>query len=270
MTDFIQVIRPKTSEVPLLINFPHSGTSFPHDLTPPFKEKFLKCPEDADWHLQQVYSFASELGITLTLAPYSRYVVDLNRDPSGHKLYNDKRHQTSIVPTKSFAGEDLYFDEKPSEAIIQKRLEQYFTPYHQCLHTELERLKEKFGKVLLFDAHSIKHHVPLIREDPFPDFILANADGASTSKETFSLMTKIFGHHLPKNHSLKFNDPFKGGYITRSLGKPSNHIEAIQLEMCQNIYMNEDTYELDASKAKSLTDFLKNVFQDFINDYENS
>ena len=232
------------------------------------KEKFLKCPEDADWHLGTIYQFASDLGITLTMAPYSRYVVDLNRDPSGHKLYHDERHQTSYVPITSFGGENLYVDKTPSEADKTERLEKFFFPYHHKLQAELTRLQEKFGKVLLFDAHSIKHYVPSIRSKPFPDFILANAKGKSTSENTFSLMTKAFTKYLPKVHSLHFNDPFQGGHITRSLGQPSSQIEAIQLEMCQNIYMNEETYELIPQKADLLSNLLKNVFQEFIKTYE--
>ena len=78
MTEFIQINRPKRSEVPILINFPHSGTQFPDELRAEFKQRYLQCPEDADWFLPQVYSFANELGITTMATPYSRYVVDLN------------------------------------------------------------------------------------------------------------------------------------------------------------------------------------------------
>jgi N-formylglutamate deformylase len=35
------------------------------------------------------------------------------------------------------------------------------------------------------------------------------------------------------------NGRFKGGYITRHYGRPDQHIHAIQLEMCQSLYMQE-------------------------------
>ena len=35
------------------------------------------------------------------------------------------------------------------------------------------------------------------------------------------------------------NGRFKGGYITRHYGAPAHGIHALQLEMCQCLYMNE-------------------------------
>jgi N-formylglutamate deformylase len=35
------------------------------------------------------------------------------------------------------------------------------------------------------------------------------------------------------------NGRFKGGYITRHYGAPDRHVHAVQLEMCQSLYMHE-------------------------------
>ena len=35
------------------------------------------------------------------------------------------------------------------------------------------------------------------------------------------------------------NGRFKGGYITRHYGRPAQNVHALQLEMCQNLYMQE-------------------------------
>jgi N-formylglutamate deformylase len=39
--------------------------------------------------------------------------------------------------------------------------------------------------------------------------------------------------------TLAVNGRFKGGYITRHYGQPQHQVHAIQLEMCQSLYMQE-------------------------------
>ena len=267
MTDFMEITRPKNFESPILLSFPHSGTSFPEDLRSSYNEKFVNTPEDTDWFLPEIYSFATELGITTIKTNISRYVIDLNRHPESKSLYGDGRSETSLVPLTSFSGEKLH-KKNPSKEEIRKRLNLYYMPYHKRVKEEIIILKRKFGKVLFFDAHSIKSHVPTIRKDPFPEFILGNAEGRTTHKNTFSLMEESLRLQLDQNQNLSLNNPFKGGYLTRSMGNPTENIEAIQLEMCQNLYMCEKTFELIPEKSQRLSLALKKMFIAFLESYE--
>lgn len=45
------------------------------------------------------------------------------------------------------------------------------------------------------------------------------------------------------------NGRFKGGYITRHYGDPSNGIDAVQLELAQLNYMDEDSFAYDEGRA---------------------
>ena len=45
------------------------------------------------------------------------------------------------------------------------------------------------------------------------------------------------------------NGRFKGGYITREYGDPAKGVDAVQLEISQRIYMDEDSFEWDEDKA---------------------
>ena len=38
---------------------------------------------DTDWHVEQLCAFAHDSGVTSLIATHSRYVIDLNRDPTG-------------------------------------------------------------------------------------------------------------------------------------------------------------------------------------------
>ena len=48
------------------------------------------------------------------------------------------------------------------------------------------------------------------------------------------------------------NGRFKGGYITRHYGEPERGIDAVQLEISQRNYMDEDSFAYDAAKAAQL------------------
>ena len=45
------------------------------------------------------------------------------------------------------------------------------------------------------------------------------------------------------------NGRFKGGYITRNYGLPGNSIHAVQLEVAQRAYMDEDTGAYSPAEA---------------------
>ena len=103
-----KIIRPHEYLLPILLSVPHSGTLFPENLDKDFDQMHLQYPDDTDWFVDQLYDFAPELGITMIVAQYSRYVVDLNRDPTGRPLYEDGRAITQLVPTHTFFGQPLY------------------------------------------------------------------------------------------------------------------------------------------------------------------
>ncbi|HEY0180835.1 MAG TPA: N-formylglutamate amidohydrolase, partial [Dokdonella sp.] len=42
---------------------------------------------------------------------------------------------------------------------------------------------------------------------------------------------------------------FKGGYITRHYGRPERGVDAVQLELAQLNYMDEDTFEYLPERA---------------------
>ena len=56
------------------------------------------------------------------------------------------------------------------------------------------------------------------------------------------------------------NGRFKGGYITRHYGQPEQHIHAVQLEMCQSLYMQEVApFTYDAARAALIQPLLKEM-----------
>jgi N-formylglutamate amidohydrolase len=43
-----------------------------------------------------------------------------------------------------------------------------------------------------------------------------------------------------RNYTSVLNGRFKGGYITRHYGRPTRNVQAVQLELAQRTYMQEE------------------------------
>jgi N-formylglutamate deformylase len=258
MTSFFNIVAPSIPEIPILISIPHCGTAFPTELKGQYKQALINAPDDTDWFVDKLYDFAPALGITMITAHNSRWVIDLNRDPQSKPLYTDGRIITELCPTTTFLGEALYKDERKeiAQAEIERRVQQYYLPYHTKIEEELKRLKNKFGKVLLWDCHSIKQFVPTIRKEKFPDLILGDADGTSASKD---LIATAWSCLNSSSHSASHNHPFKGGYITRHFGKPHENQHALQLEMTKVNYMDDDEINYDFARVEKMRLVLTNT-----------
>ena len=85
---------------PLLISMPHVGTYVPPALAQRLTAEARQVP-DTDWHLEQLYGFARDLGASILVATHSRYVIDLNRRPDGASLYPGQS-VTGLCPVDTF------------------------------------------------------------------------------------------------------------------------------------------------------------------------
>ncbi len=260
--ELFEINKALKQKVPIIINFPHSGTFIPYDIKDQYNQKAIEFIDDTDWFLPEIYDFAAELGITTMKATHSRWVIDLNRDPESVPLYNDGRLITGLCSTTNFIGQSIYNQNcEPDQIEIERRKAKYFWPYYQQLQNELDELKSQFGKVLLYDSHSIRSIVPTIQKERFPDMILGTADGKSANEKLIETTLKTLGN---STYELTHNHPFKGGNITRTFGKPNQNQHALQLERCKDLYMKNNETELDTEKAETMRQSLKLLFENLI------
>lgn len=253
------IIPPTASVVPMILSVPHCGTAFPEELQGHFVPEMMQAPDDTDWFVHELYNFASELGITIIHAYYSRWVIDLNRDPDSKPLYDDGRIITALTTTTDFFGKSIYTspDFEPNAQEIERRRALYYKPYHDKIAELLAERKDRFGKVLLWDAHSIRHQVPTIQEAIFPDMILGNNDGRTAHQRLIdSALQNLSSGPYGVNH----NHPFKGGQITRGFGKPEENVHALQLEMNKILYMDDLEVNFHAERADRMRVVLRKTF----------
>jgi len=257
------ITEPTGKKAPVILSVPHSGVEFPEELKSHYRPEMTAQPDDTDWFVHDLYNFTPKLGITVIHAKYSRWVIDLNRDPESKPLYNDGRIITALVPITDFLGNEIYLDKKfvPASEEIERRVENYYRPYYQKIESLLQERIEEFGQVLLWDAHSIRRCVPTIRKEPFPDLILGDNDEKSARKEIIEIA--LNGLKTGK-YGVNHNSPFKGGHITRYFGKPETRVHALQLEMSKIHYMDDNELTFNEARAKEMRKVLRPVFEQLI------
>ena len=229
--DWLEVSR---GEAPLVVSFPHTGTDIPRDIEARLASPWL-ARKDADWWVDRLYAFAAELGPTLVRTTMSRTVIDVNRDPTGASLYPGQT-TTELCPTTTFDGERLYkAGQEPGAAEIAARRARWFDPYHATLQAELERLRARHGKVVLYEAHAIRSRVPRLFDGELAQFNIGSNSGASCDRALVRAVEKA----CDAAGSRVTDGRFKGGWTTRRYGRPKEGVHAIQMELACRGYMDE-------------------------------
>jgi N-formylglutamate deformylase len=243
--------------VPVLVSLPHCGTLLPQSILRRMVPR-AQALEDTDWHIADLYAFVRDLGASLIVARLSRYVIDLNRPPDDAPMYPGS-NSTGLCPEHFFSGEPLYrSDQQPDATEVAQRRERYWQPYHDALQQELLRLKSVHGYALLLDGHSIKSELPWLFAGRLPDLNLGTAGGASCAPSLRSAMSQALEAQRDFTHVV--DGRFKGGYIVRHYGRPTEGLHAAQLEMCWSCYMSEmPPYRLDPQRSARLAPVLHSL-----------
>ena len=256
----------KAGHVPLLISMPHVGTTIPDAIAADMEDVAL-IKADTDWHLPLLYNMAEQLGASVISAEYSRYVIDLNRPKEDSNLYPGQ-DTTGLCPVDTFSKQPLYKAGRlPGEPKIAQRIEKYWQPYHTQVATELARIRAQHGVALLWDAHSIASMVPRFFNGRLPDLNFGTADQKSCAMELQNILAALMKtSQNAADVSFVFNGRFKGGYITRNYGQPTNNIHAVQLEMSQCVYMNEsEPFEYRSDLAAKVQPLLSELLSACLN-----
>jgi len=176
--------------------------------------------------------------------------VDLNRPPDDTSLYPGQ-NTTGLCPLLQFSGEPVYRDgAQPDPAEIAARVAAYWRPYHDTLDAELARIRGEHGRAVLWEGHSIRGTLPFLFDGALPALNLGTAAGASCRPELQQRLAAVLAGQGGYTHVV--NGRFKGGYITRHYGDPEIGVDAVQLEIAQHAYMDEDSFDYLPEKAAKL------------------
>ena len=243
-----EIVTVRQGSSPLILSMPHPGTGVPADVAVQFNERG-KLVEDTDWHMRQLYSFAAPFAPSIIEAQLSRFVIDLNRDPSGVSLYPGQA-TTELVPTTTFDGAPIW-QTAPDANEIERRKAAYFQPYHTALAAEIERVKAEHGYCVLWDCHSIKSVIPRLFPGTLPTLNLGTNSGESCAPSVEAAAVAAMARHPFTQIA---NGRFKGGWITRHYGRPFERVHALQMEIALSAYLTDEAapWTFDATKASTL------------------
>lgn len=229
------MIRVERGDAPLIVSIPHAGTEIPEEIAQNLYS-LDRARFDADWHVERLYAFAGALGATIVRTTVSRTVIDVNRDPSGRSLYPGMA-TTGLCPTETFDGDPLYIrGREPDANEVVRRRARWFLPYHETLEAEIARLRRTHARVVLYEAHSIRSHVPRLFDGELPEFNLGTNSGAACAPELARAAETI----CDRSGWARVTDGrFKGGWTTRHYGRPAEGIHAIQMELAMRAYLDE-------------------------------
>jgi N-formylglutamate amidohydrolase len=251
-----EIFRPAEQTVPLVFASPHSGAFYPPEFITAAKLDPLHLRRSEDAFMHDIFSAACDFGAPLIAANYPRAFVDPNREP--YELDPDMffdplpDHVNTASPRVAGGlgtvarvianGEDIYAEKMPF-AEAERRIENYYEPYHAALENLLAETQDKFGAYLLIDCHSMPSIGGPMDNDPGlhrVDFVLGDGYGTSCNPGVTHLAEmalKDLGFVVTRNN------PYAGGYTTRHYGHPARNRHTLQIEINRGLYMDERAIE---------------------------
>lgn len=245
---FVELAAP-TPATPVLVSSPHSGTVYPAEL----KALLRLAPSELraldDGPLDRLAAAAARAGATALCARYARGVVDLNRAPEeldpdlldgapGPGLVASVRVKAGLGVIPSRLGSSRLWRRPFRPAEVAERLACAWWPYHRRLEALCRDRRDRFGTALLLDLHSMPTEVTLARGRRALDVAIGDCHGRSCDR---ALLAEVEAMLAAAGLSCARNQPYAGGYITETYGRPCEGRHALQLELRRSLFMDEAT-----------------------------
>jgi N-formylglutamate deformylase len=243
----------------LVLDSPHSGTEYPDDFRHACEPRLLRRAEDT--HVEKLYDFAPELGITWIEALFPRSYLDVNRNTTeldvsmledawpgpvetDPQLLGKVRLGKGLVWSMTDEGLAIY-DRRLSGKEVRSRIDRCWRPYHEAVRAAIDAAYTRHGYCIHLNCHSMPSISSSHSTDYpgliHPDVVVGDRDGTSAAP---ALSRKVCDHLAARGYSVSYNHPYKGVELVRRYGSPRVHRHSMQLEINRKLYMDEDSLEL--------------------------
>src|ERR1700722_4022399 len=238
------LLTPTGTPVPLIVDSPHSGREYPDDFR--YSCSFPLLRQTEDFLVDELIAGAVKAGASVLIANFPRCYLDTNRAeddidpavlaetwPTPHEPSERTLQGLGLVRRMCKSNVPVY-DAPLPVAVVQKRIRDYFLPYHDALQKLVDRNRAAFGECYLLNCHSMPN------ASARADFVLGDRQGSSCDP---SFTRRAHEKLQDLGYSVTLNDPYKGAEIVHRYGQPHNGRHALQIEINRRLYMDETKQE---------------------------
>ena len=240
---------PAVPPMPLVLDSPHSGTSYPADFDHLPSRAIVRRAEDT--HVETLFGCAPDAGATLVEALFPRAYIDPNRHPSDMDpavleepwpglVTRSRKTELGIGLVWRLAQGGVPMYARPlSVADVERRIALYYEPYHAAVAAALEERHRRFGAVWHLNCHSMPAVGDVMSDDPGrerAEFVLGDRDGTTCEPEFTAFVATTLS---AMGYEVAINDPYKGVELVRKHGRPAERRHSLQIEINRRLYMDE-------------------------------
>ncbi len=242
----VVVRRPPVQTVPVVFASPHSGRIYSPEFLAAARLDPLSLRRSEDSFVDELFVDAPLYGAPLLTAHFPRAWCDVNREPweLDPAMFEDALPDwvNSASPrvgaglgtiARVVATGEAIYRRKLRFAEAEARVRECWQPYHETLAALIGGTRATFGACLLIDCHSMP---ACAGARGAADFVLGDAHGTACAPAITRAVEQTLA---AMGYSVRRNDPYAGGYITRHYGRPRENVHALQLEVARPLYMDE-------------------------------
>lgn len=219
--------------LPVLVSIPHFGTgalpgvdagwyrspryeAFPYGYTDPFAA--------------HIYGGLHRRGATVVATPLSRLFVDVNRARDDFETVAGAVRSNRGVIRTHIRGDEALFRDAVTEAQAERRLRRHYDPFHAAVTHHLRRLRGRFRRVVLLDAHTAS-----ARHLAGHEVVIGTGRGRTCSPELSGGASRVV---RDAGFRCSLDVPgYSGGHVVRRHGAPAGPTQALQLEFNSGLVM---------------------------------
>jgi N-formylglutamate amidohydrolase len=284
-TEPVEVRRPLTQSVPVVLASPHSGRVYPESFVRESLLDPLTLRRSEDYFVDELFKAGPALGMPLVIARFPRVYCDANREPYELDPQMFEGGLPSFVNTRSVRvacglgtiarvvsdGAEIY-RRRLSFAEAEARVASCYRPYHGALQQVVFETRARFGGALVLDCHSMPSiGGPLDLDAGLGrrDVVLGDRYGTACHPRVIDMVEQVL---RSRGFDVGRNAPYAGGHTTQLYGRPARGLQAIQIEINRGLYMDERRIEpaegffaLAASLAAVLEEVGRRASPDVLN-----